>query len=223
VAPSLLTPLQNEVLTAFFAQETRFYLSGGAALAGFLLAHRRTQDLDLFTTTDALLDGERLLKAVAANLGATFELRLSSPDFRRAMLRRGEEALIVDLARDRAAQGALPKLFFDSIRVDSPQEILANKLCTLLSRSEMRDLVDVRALELAGFRIEDALPLAQLKDGGLTPAQLGWVLSEVKLEGPPNAKIALEGSDEGMPTIGEMTAFLDDLTRRFVAMSRPKS
>ncbi|HMB26872.1 MAG TPA: nucleotidyl transferase AbiEii/AbiGii toxin family protein [Blastocatellia bacterium] len=67
------------------------------------------------------------------------------------------------------------------IRVDPPEEILANKLCTLLERAEIRDLVDVRALEMAGCRVEDALPFAALKDTGLTPAQLGWVLNQIGL------------------------------------------
>ena len=65
--------------------------------------------------------------------------------------------------------------------LDPPEEILANKLCALLSRAEIRDLVDVWALERAGYKVENALPGAALKDGGLTPAQLGWVLSEITL------------------------------------------
>ncbi len=44
-----LTPLQRALLVSFFEHERRFYLTGGAALAGFYLRHRRTTDLDLFT------------------------------------------------------------------------------------------------------------------------------------------------------------------------------
>jgi hypothetical protein len=73
------------------------------------------------------------------------------------------------------------KLSTSGIRVDPPQEILANKLCTLLSRSEIRGLLDVRALEMPGYRMEDALNAAMEKDRGLTPAQLGWVLSQIEL------------------------------------------
>lgn len=46
---SKLTRLQRELLEAFFARERRFFLTGGAALAGFHLHHRVTHDLDLFT------------------------------------------------------------------------------------------------------------------------------------------------------------------------------
>ena len=45
----------------------------------------------------------------------------------------------------------------------------------------IRDLVDVFALEQAGFRVEDAFPAALQKDGGLTPAQLAAVLAEWRL------------------------------------------
>ena len=32
----------------------------------------------------------------------------------------------------------------NEIRIDSPEEIVANKLCAFLSRSEVKNLVDVR-------------------------------------------------------------------------------
>lgn len=46
---SSLSALQREVLEAFFRRERGFVLTGGAALAGFHLGHRTTDDLDLFT------------------------------------------------------------------------------------------------------------------------------------------------------------------------------
>jgi hypothetical protein len=70
---------------------------------------------------------------------------------------------------------------FGTVAVDPPDEILANKLCTLLSRAEIRDLVDVRALERAGYAVETSLDDAARKDAGLTPGQLAWVLSEIEI------------------------------------------
>jgi hypothetical protein len=46
---STLDRFQQEILEAFFDREQRFFLTGGAALAGFHLGHRTTRDLDLFT------------------------------------------------------------------------------------------------------------------------------------------------------------------------------
>ncbi|HVO12611.1 MAG TPA: nucleotidyl transferase AbiEii/AbiGii toxin family protein [Vicinamibacteria bacterium] len=52
-------------------------------------------------------------------------------------------------------------------RVDPAEEIFANKLCTLLGRSEIRDLVDARALEGLGLSLTEALAAG--------PARLGAV------------------------------------------------
>lgn len=219
---SLLTPLQHEVLTAFFRREQRFFLSGGAALAGFHLAHRRTHDLDLFTTAQLLDEGDQALALTADTLGAALERIQTTPDFRRRILRRDRDAVVVDLVHDRAPQGPLPKQVVGEIRVDPPQEILANKLCALLSRSELRDLVDVFALERAGFTVEDALPLAQRKDGGLTPAQLAWVLSQIDLSGLPEGEPVLR-EGKAVPERRELAGYVVKLGKRLVVLAVPRA
>ncbi len=210
---SRLTPLQRDVLEAFFQREPRFFLTGGAALAGYHLGHRETADLDLFTTADLLADGEAALQRAVHAIGASMENIQTSPDFRRRLVRRGGEAIVVDLVYERAAQGEQPKMEFGAVRVDPPNEILANKLCTLLSRAEIRDLVDVLALEKAGHRAEKALPLAMRKDGGLTPAQLAWVLSQIGLG--DNGRIP------GSLSVAEVRAFLTDLITRLARLAFP--
>jgi len=92
---------------------------------------------------------------------------------------------------------------------------MANKLCVLLSRSEIRDLVDVRALELAGYRLESALSAAVTKDKGLTPAQLGWVLSQIEL-----------GDDVNLPgdvSVEELRGYLAGLIVRLTHQAFPTS
>ena len=46
------TPLKRDFLRAWFALETRYFLTGGSALGLFYLDHRRSCDLDLFTTDE---------------------------------------------------------------------------------------------------------------------------------------------------------------------------
>jgi phosphoribosyl-dephospho-CoA transferase len=43
------------------------------------------------------------------------------------------------------------------ILVETPHQLLVNKLCALLSRSELRDLVDVRVLIESGLDLTRAL------------------------------------------------------------------
>jgi hypothetical protein len=102
---------------------------------------------------------------------------------------------------------------FGAIIVAPPQEILANKLCTLLSRSESRDLVDVFALDRAGFRIEDAVPLAARKDAGFTPAQLSWVLSQIAIGDDADVPGGLKPAD--------LRAFLVELQTRLGRLAWP--
>ncbi|MEP7341939.1 MAG: nucleotidyl transferase AbiEii/AbiGii toxin family protein [Acidobacteriota bacterium] len=190
-----LSDLQQDFLKAFFSREARFFLTGGAALVGFHLGHRETHDLDLFTLEDALDAGAALTAEIARQWGASLESIQTYPDFRRLLLHRNDEAIVIDLVRERVAQITSEKPLVNGIRVDPPEEILANKLCALLSRSEVRDLVDVRALEASGYRIEDALPAASLKDTGLTPAQLSWILSQIEIGDdlvPPGGVLAEE-------------------------------
>ena len=47
-----LSPLQRDLLGAFFERERGFFVTGGAALAGYYLHHRVTDDIDLFTVDD---------------------------------------------------------------------------------------------------------------------------------------------------------------------------
>lgn len=120
---------------------------------------------------------------------------------------------MVDLVRERAAQVVPDKPLLGRIRVDPAEEILANKLCALLSRAELRDLVDVRALEQAGFSLEDALASGAKKDAGLTPAQLAWVLSEITI-----------GDDARLPgevSVPELQRYLKDLTARLSRLGFP--
>jgi hypothetical protein len=206
---SRLSRFQREVLDAFFARERRFYLTGGAALAGFHLGHRATLDLDFFTLEDALDPGVHALADAARAIGASGEAVLTSPDFRRFLLRRGEDSVLVDLVRERVHQLRPDKPAFGTIRVDPPEEIFANKLCALLARAEIRDLVDLRALELAGCALDAGLDAGARKDGGLTPNQLAWVLSDVEI--PDDARVP--GVDPAT-----LRAYLADLIDRLVRL-----
>lgn len=210
---SALSRLQRELLDAFFEREQRFFLTGGAALAGFYLGHRTTEDLDLFTTTALLDDGETSLVEAAKQVGGTIERVQTAPHFRRRLVRRGDEAVIVDLVFDSAPQLHSEKQRIGEVRLDSPDEIQVNKLCALLSRAELRDLVDALTLDRAGYSIEEAARHAAIKEGGFSPAQLAWVLSEVRI-----------GDDASVPagwSPRELRDGLEQLRARLARMAFP--
>ena len=158
-------------------------------------------------------EGEQALLETARDLDVGVERLRTSTDFRRFLLTRGSESLVVDLVRELAPQIDEEKIEIRGIRIDSTREIMTNKLCTLLSRAELRDLVDVRALEDEGLSVEEHLPLAAEKDAGLTAGQLAWVLSQIE--------IGDDASPPGGVSAIELRSFVEDLIRRLTAMAYP--
>lgn len=211
----LLTDLQSRVLDAFFAVERDFFLSGGAALAGFHLQHRPTGDLDLFTTSKAAFERARhVLPEVAARCGARLDVVQEAPAFRRVLLSSATDAVVVDCVAESAVQTRPVKQQIDGVVVDPVEEIFANKLTTLVGRQEIRDLVDVMCLERRGLRAEAFLADALAKDGGCTPATLAWLLAGWRVD-----------ADVALPPgflIDELRAFKADLTTRMEVASFPR-
>jgi predicted nucleotidyltransferase component of viral defense system len=210
-----LTELQTEILRRFFARRDEFFLTGGAALVGFYIGHRETHDLDLFTAGKPLDEGERTLREIASELDLVMESVRREPAFQRFLMRRSEggESVIVDLVRDDAPQLA-EKRIVGGVRVDSAEEILANKVCALLSRVEVRDLVDVMALQQSGLDPVAAVRIASKKDAGITPSQLAWVLSSFPI--PDDRALPGEVSPDALRT------FRDGLIRRLAAAAFPE-
>jgi hypothetical protein len=174
-----LTPLQQRLVAELAKRERRFFLTGGGVLVGFVLGHRATDDLDYFTTDSAAMaDADAIARALASDTGGTLEALTTSPDHRRYLLRASGDAVRVDFVLDRAAQ-LYAKVEREGVLTDSTEEIFVNKICALVGRSEIRDLIDVMCLEQAGFRVEDFLRAARTKDAGVSPATLAWLLSQL--------------------------------------------
>jgi hypothetical protein len=77
----------------------------------------------------------------------------------------------------------------------------------------VRDVVDLRALEGAGLGLEEALRAGVQKDRALTPAQLAWVLSEIRI-----------GDDAQVPggvAVPELQDYLRGLIQRLAKMALP--
>jgi len=206
-----LSELQRQFLQAFSGRSSAFFLTGGAVLAGWVLAHRRTDDLDLFTIDgQAMAGADRLPRATAADIGASVESVQSSPDFKRYLLRAGAESVIVALVRERVAQ-LHPKVVRDGVLTDSVEEIVANKICAVVGRSEIRDLVDLYFLDRSGFHVENFLGEAARKDAGVTAATLAWILSNISL--PDSLAVGVD------PT--ELRNFVRDLEARMRRLALP--
>lgn len=209
---SSLTKLQQDLLDAFFEREKRFFLTGGGALAGFYFGHRTTEDLDFFSPPGPSLDdAQRAVEEAARACGASTEIVRSFNEFRRLLASRGEERCVVDLVIDRAPPVDPVKATFGGSTVDTLREIAANKVCTLISRSEIKDLVDLEQLLRSGIDLERAVTDAQRKDAGADPGTLAWVLDQIVIG--PDARLP------GGVDPARLIAFHQELVRNLRALA----
>lgn len=209
------TPLKRDFLKAFFARERRFFLTGGSALGLFYLDHRYSYDLDLFSEDRPdWLEIDGLMRLCARDIGAGLELRRDAPTFRRYQLMRADETEIVDLVLDISPQIDPEKPWIENVRVDTLHEIMLNKITTLISRGELKDIVDLWFLEQEGQRIEDYFEEARQKDGGLDPGMISLLLNSIRITELPDYLIK-------PLTLEELCAFVDNLKRRMALMAFP--
>lgn len=214
-----LSLLQRRILETLASLEPRWTLTGGGALAGVYLGHRRTRDLDLFWRERRSL-GAIVTDAQALLTEAGFDVALlrTSPTFAELRVSDTADVCIVDLVAEPFAAIEPPRQASVGsvvIAVDSQHEILVSKLTTLLGRMELRDLVDVRALLDAGVDFDRAMRDAPRKDGGFSAMTLAWVLEGLDLR--PMASVLGWSADE----TAKLDAFRLALIDRLVRMSRP--
>ncbi len=212
-----ITPLKRDFLKSFFSREKRFFLTGGSALGLFYLEHRYSYDLDLFSGEHVdwiELDG--VVRLCAKEIDANLELLRDAPTFRRYGLSRSDHTEIVDIVVDVSPQSDPEKLWIEGVQVDTLHEIMLNKITTLISRCELKDIVDLYFLQKRGFQVEACFEEAQQKDGGLDPAVVSLLLNSVTVVELPDYMIK-------PLTIEELRAFVEDLKRRMALMAYPDS
>jgi predicted nucleotidyltransferase component of viral defense system len=217
---SKLTELQEDILKALAEADLGWVLTGGGALAGMYLAHRPTRDLDLFWHGRRQLDHlprevEERLRAAGLEV-CTVQSGLT---FCRLNVSRAAETCVVDLVADPVAPVETPEeveLEGRRIAVDSPREILANKLAALLGRCELRDLADVKALLESGLDLVQGLRDAARKDAGFSALTLAWVLRDID---PRAAAQSLGWTPDDADEIAE---FRRQLVDRLIELGGPE-
>jgi Nucleotidyl transferase AbiEii toxin, Type IV TA system len=180
---STLNSLQDRVLR-LVATVGGWTLTGGGALAGVHLGHRITEDLDLFLYGARAFDREpRAVEDALVADGLEVATLQRSPGFVRLAVDDAHvhARVVVDLVAEPVPRVDEPLELRPGLWVDSPYEILVNKLGALLSRSELRDLEDVRALVASGVDLDRALRDVSRKDGGFSPMTLAWVIEQLDL------------------------------------------
>lgn len=215
-----LGPLQILILKELATLQPAWTLTGGGALSLCYLSQRETRDLDLFFHGQHRLGGAT--EAVRSRLGeAGLQVTSiqTSPTFARLRVAQAGLVTVVDLVAEPVPCVEPPctyKVEEVEILVDTPFEILVNKLTALLSRSELRDLSDVRQLLLQGLDLDKALDAAPTKDGGFSALTLAWVLQGLSV---PHLAQGLTLDPGATQTLVE---FKEILIRRLLEGCRPE-
>ncbi|MCX6054062.1 MAG: nucleotidyl transferase AbiEii/AbiGii toxin family protein [Chloroflexi bacterium] len=177
-----LYPLQDRVFAILQKIETGLYLSGGTAASRGYLNHRFSDDIDLFADDDKNFNlwAERVIHVLAgANIGELM-VGLREERYFRLTLTYGEVVLKIEMINDVPSRVGVVLDHPVLGRLDSAENILANKITAVLDREEPKDFADIWGFShLMGLSLEGAITGAQGKAAGVFPADLARLLCSV--------------------------------------------
>lgn len=180
----ILTDLQRKILNIFSAQpdEEAFYLTGGTALSAFFLKHRKSHDLDFFTSVEELI----------LPFSQKLELRLKQENLKVERLRGlhsfvelsvsgQEDSTMIHFALDSPFRFEHPfeSEEFPGAKIDSLIDIATNKLLALFGRAVLRDFIDVYFLVKERFNKSELVEKAAMKDPGFDLYWLGVAMERI--------------------------------------------
>lgn len=182
----VVTNLQREILQHFgqVSESDQFYLTGGTALAHFYLKHRRSNDLDFFTSTEEIINPfSRRFEEKFKTLGMVVQRQRGFASFVELLVHKDKESTIVQFALDAAFRFEPTRTFseYPLLRVDGLVDIASNKALALFGRATLRDFIDLYTLVRKNhFQQEELLDKAKKKDPGFDLYWFGVALERIK-------------------------------------------
>jgi hypothetical protein len=178
----ILYPFQNRVLQIIRHVDTGFYLTGGTAASRGYLNHRFSDDLDFFVNDDDnfSLWVDRIIQSINHQAGWQCIVLLKEDRFARVNLIEDNVLLKLEWVNDVPARAGVPKEHPILGWLDTPENILANKVTALLDREEPKDFADIWGFCCKmKLSLPDALKNADSKAAGVFPADLARLLCTV--------------------------------------------
>ena len=174
-----LYPLQDQVLGLIRQVDTGFYLTGGTAASRGYLQHRFSDDLDLFVNDDPRFNlwVERLIQALTQSALWQCQVLMKEERFARLNLVSRDLQLKIEMVNDVPARVGTVHEHPVLGRLDTAENILANKVTALLDREEPKDLADIWGFCCRmNLSLRDAITHADSKAAGVFPADLARLL-----------------------------------------------
>jgi hypothetical protein len=138
---------QDKVLQVLKPVLGSFYLTGGSALGRFYLNHRFSEDLDFFMNKSDTFNA--FIKNIEIVLAKQFSLlkdqSIVYEDFIRFYIEDEEGILKVEFVNDIAYRCGFPNTYKYGF-IDTPLNILTNKLTAVVGRDEPKDVFDICVL-----------------------------------------------------------------------------
>ena len=177
-----LYPFQDRIIKTIGNLKTGFYLSGGTALSRGYLNHRYSDDLDFFLNDlpDFPILLSRCLERLGSEQGINIRVLAKDERFARAVLSFNDLEMKIEWIND--VPQRIGDLRNDSKLglLDSPENILANKITAIIDRQEPKDFADIWGLcFIKKLKLADFIESAQSKAAGIFPADLSRVLCSV--------------------------------------------
>jgi hypothetical protein len=178
-----LYPFQDDVLKLVSGIDTGLYLTGGTAASRAYLNHRFSDDLDFFTndSPDFALWVDRLIQALQDREEWSMTVVQRDRRFVRLNLIRNEVPLKIEMVNDVPAHVGEIRRHEILGRIDTPENILANKITAAVDREEPKDFADIWGFCCRlGLPLSPAIEGAQSKAAGIFPADLARLLCSVR-------------------------------------------
>jgi len=180
----ILESIQKEILNRLrtLPEMESFYLTGGTALSAFYLCHRKSNDLDFFTSTEELiLPTSRKMEDALLEKGAKIERRRGFSSFVELMVQSAEGSTVIHIAQDSPFRFEQPRdsQEFPGLKIDSLVDIASNKLLTLFGRATLRDFIDIYFLTKEKFSRVELMENAKAKDPGFDKYWLGVAFARI--------------------------------------------
>lgn len=138
---------QDKIFLALKPVLSSFYLTGGTALGRFYLNHRFSEDLDFFINKSDTFQPliKNIEKVLISNFSVLKHQSVVYEDFVRYYIEDKEVVLKVEFVNDIAYRSGVPNKYRYGF-IDTPLNILANKLTAIVGRDEPKDVFDICVL-----------------------------------------------------------------------------
>jgi hypothetical protein len=179
----VLYPFQDRVIQAMNQVETGFYLTGRTASSRGYLQHRFSDDLGFFVNDDNRfgLWAERVIQSLTQPKNWSCAVLMKEERFVRLNLTGNDVVLKLEFVNDVPARVGKIQNHPVLGRMDSPENILANKVTAALDRDEPKDFADIWGFcTQKGFSLQEAITNTQSKAAGIFPADLARALCSIQ-------------------------------------------